>query len=76
MLLKQKKPKGARTMNPAQRTKSAAPHSGWIDPLYLFTRSVQWRLGCRDEAFFELSRAQASPDPITRCIAKALLKNC
>ncbi len=76
MLLKQKKPKRARATNPAQRTKSAAPHSGRIDPLYLFARSVQWRLASRDDALFELSRAQASPDPITRCIAKTLLKHC
>lgn len=74
MLLKYEEPKYAKTERTAPHSGAAVSHSSHIDPLYLFARSVQWRHACHDDAFRELSRAQRSLDPATRCIAKSLLK--
>jgi len=76
MLLKYEKPKYAKTAGTAPHSGTAASHSSHIDPLYLFARSVQWQHACHDDAFWELSRAQTSLDPTTRCIAKSLVKRC
>ena len=76
MLLKFEEPKPAEIGGTVPHCGIAASHSRRVDPLYLFARSVQWRQACHHEAFRELSRAQASPDPTTSCIAKSLLKRC
>ena len=76
MLLKYEEPKYAKTAGTATHSGTAVSHSSHIDPLYLFARSVQSRHACHDDAFRELSGAQTSSDPATRCIAKSLLKRC
>jgi hypothetical protein len=76
MLPQYEEPKYAKTAGTAPDFGTAASHAIRIDPLYLFARSVQWRHACHDDAFRELSRAQMSSDPTTRCIAKSLLKRC
>jgi hypothetical protein len=73
MLLKYEEPQHAETADTASHFGTAGSHSSRVDPLYLFARSVQWRHACHDDALRELSRAQTSPDPTTRCIAKSLL---
>jgi hypothetical protein len=76
MLLKYEEPKYAKTAGTAPHFGAAASDASRIDPLYLFARSIQWRHACHDDAFWELSGAQTSSDPVTRCIAKSLLKRC
>lgn len=44
------------------------------DFFYLLARAAEWRLTCDSEAFWEVSRAQQSPDPVTRCVARKLLR--